>query len=173
MRSLKRTRDMMLRTACLLLLSLSFPVHAEEPTLARLSFWVPPERKVEFKAVYDEQVVPLLKQHGLVESSQRGRATVDSVFSRLFAVETPAAIAAQEQALEDDPAWQNVLRNLRTTFETAGADDAMRHRFGLYTAPAGAVKTVLAGPGFRQGLWQNRSGPHPLDSRAAGLRWTP
>ena len=51
---------------------------SEEPTLARLSFWVPRERMAEFEAVYQEKVVPILKKHGLVESSERGRATIVS-----------------------------------------------------------------------------------------------
>ena len=34
---------------------------AGEPTLARLSFWVPPERMEEFEATYEEQAVPILK----------------------------------------------------------------------------------------------------------------
>ncbi|MBC8393691.1 MAG: hypothetical protein H8E17_14135 [Deltaproteobacteria bacterium] len=44
------------------------------PTLARLSFLVPPERMAEFETVHREKVVPILKQHGLVESSERGWA---------------------------------------------------------------------------------------------------
>ena len=135
-----------------------------EPTLARLSFWVPPERMAEFAAAYEEQALPVLKQNGLIESSQRSRATVDNVFSRLFELETTAEITAKEQALQSDPAWQDVLRGLGTTFSIAGADDGMRHRFGLYTAPAGEGTTVLAGPGFRQGLWQNFSSQDGLPS---------
>lgn len=54
------------------------------PTLARLSFYVPPNRMAEFEAVYNAKVAPILKTHGLMESAQRGRATVDNVFSRLF-----------------------------------------------------------------------------------------
>ena len=37
--------------AVLLLLGLCCPVAADEPTLARLSFWVPPERMSAFEAV--------------------------------------------------------------------------------------------------------------------------
>lgn len=39
----------------LLLLALPPALLAEEPTLARLSFWLPPERMDEFAAVYAEQ----------------------------------------------------------------------------------------------------------------------
>ena len=147
------------RVGCLtvwtMVLLLSVAVEAEESTLARLSFWVPPGRTAEFETMYDKELVPLLEQHGLVESSQRGRATVDSVFSRLFALETPAAVTAKEQALENDPVWQEALQRLGAGFATAGEDDAIRYDFGLYLTPAGAGKSVLAGPGFRQGLWQS------------------
>jgi len=40
-------------------------------TLARLSFWAPPERMTEFEAAYQEKVAPILKKRGLVESSER------------------------------------------------------------------------------------------------------
>jgi len=49
---------------------------AAEPTLARLSFWVPEERMAEFEVAYLKKVVPVLKGHGLVESSEPGRTTV-------------------------------------------------------------------------------------------------
>ena len=143
-------------------------VEAEESTLARLYFWVPPERMAEFETVYEEEIMPLLKQHGLVESSQRGRTTVDSVFSRLFALETPIAVTAKEQALQNDPGWQDALQRLGASFETTGEGirhehgaymgaekDAIGHHFGIYLTPAGVGKTVVAGPGFRQGLWQS------------------
>ena len=36
---------------------------AAEPTLARLSFWVPEERMAEFEVAYLKKVVPVLKGH--------------------------------------------------------------------------------------------------------------
>ena len=87
MRVMERTRRgwlvVWLTVVGLLLVGLVRPVVAEGPTLARLSFWVPPERMAEFQAAYEEQVVPILEKHGLVETFQRGRATVDGVFARL------------------------------------------------------------------------------------------
>ena len=85
----KRTgrRVVWIVAAGLMLVGLVWPVAAEEPVLARLSFWVPLERMDQFEAAYEEQLLPILKKHGLVESSQRGRATVDSVFNRLFVVQ--------------------------------------------------------------------------------------
>ena len=58
----------------LLSTSLSF---ATDPTLARLSFWVSPERMAVFGATYKEKAVPILKQHSLLASAQRGRTTPD------------------------------------------------------------------------------------------------
>ena len=54
---------------------------AAEPTLAPLSFWGPPERMAEIEIAYRDRVLPILNRHGLAESKERGRATVDSVFS--------------------------------------------------------------------------------------------
>ena len=52
------------------------PSWAAEPTLARLSFWLAPERMDEFATAYDEKLLPILKGHGLVESAHPSRATV-------------------------------------------------------------------------------------------------
>ena len=88
------------------------------PTLARLSFWVSPEKTDAFEATYDKKVVPVLRKYGLVEFSEPGRKTVEGVFSRLFELETPAEIAARERALREDRAWQEMLQSLGTEFGT-------------------------------------------------------
>ena len=41
------------------------------PTLARLSFWVPPERRTALEAVYEKQVAPFLAQQGLFTSAKK------------------------------------------------------------------------------------------------------
>ena len=81
-------------------------------TLARLSFWVPPERTAEFEAVYEEKIVPILKQHGLVASSLRGRAAPKNTFSRLFELKTPSEVAEKREALNRDATWTERLRDL-------------------------------------------------------------
>jgi hypothetical protein len=43
------------------------------PTLARLCFRVPVEHLSSFEAAYHACLVPILKQHGLMESSEPGR----------------------------------------------------------------------------------------------------
>ncbi len=87
---------------------------ADEPTLARLSFWLPTERMAEFAQVYESELAPFLEERGFVASVEPGRATVDSVFSRLFVFETPAAVEETRDRLERDPAW------LEITGRTAG-----------------------------------------------------
>ncbi len=132
-------------------------VESSASTLARLSFWVPAERMAEFEAAYEARLAPILKKAGLVASSVPGRATVEGVFSRLFAMETPSEVAVRERALRKDPAWQEALQCLGPAFGTAGPGELIRHHFRFYQGPAGAGRAVEAGEGFRQGLWQTFS----------------
>ena len=127
-----------------LLLGLSLPAIADEPTLARLSFWVPPEKMAGFEAAYQEQLVPLLKQHGLAESPQRGRATVDSVFSRLFEVAKPSA-SKDIDAVLNDSVFGATLDELGTRFGNPPAP--IRHELALYSVPSGPGRSTLVGPG--------------------------
>lgn len=108
-------------------------------TLARLSFWLPPERMAEFATDYEAKVAPILKAHGLTESSERGRATPENVFSRLFEMKTPSEVVEKRETLQKDPAWQEALRDLGTAF---GAEGPTQHSFELYAAPAGPGKVV-------------------------------
>ena len=101
----------------------------------------------EFETVYNAKVVPILRTHGLAESSQRGRATSDSVFSRLFEVKTPSEVADKQKALQDDPTFKDVLGKLGANFGTSQPDGLVRFAFGLYAAPAGPGKVVPAGRG--------------------------
>ena len=122
------------------------------PTLARLSFWVPPQRMAEFETAYREKVVPILKKHGLAESSERGRATPDSIFSRLFELKTPPEVEEKQKALQSDSTWTMMMRGFGTAFGTSRPDGLIRHSFGLYAAPAGPGKQVRAGRGT--GHWR-------------------
>ena len=128
-------------------LLMSRVVEAEERSLARVAFWLPPERMAEFATVYEEKVVPLLHQRGLVASSKTGRATTDSVFSRLFELESPTSWREVNEAMSTDPAWQNLLKELGNSFGAAGSDSLMRSDFRLYSSPAGPGKSQAAGPG--------------------------
>jgi len=121
------------------------------PTLARLSFWVPPQRMAEFESAYEAKIVPILKRHGLTESSERGRATVDSMFCRLFEVKTPAAVEEKQRALRGDLTWTAVLRSLGTAFGMSWRNGLIQNDFLLYDAPAGSGKKVPAESGT--GRW--------------------
>ncbi|MSS73726.1 MAG: hypothetical protein EXS64_19895 [Candidatus Latescibacteria bacterium] len=117
------------------------------PTLARLSFWVPPARMAEFETAYGAKVIPILKRHGLTPSSERGHATPDSVFNRLFEIKTPSELADKQKALQGDSTWTAVLQALGASFGTTQPDGPMRFAFGFYAAPAGPGRVVSAGPG--------------------------
>jgi len=60
----------MLAVVAFILVLASAECRALEPTLARLSFWVPPERMADFESAYQEKIVPILNRHGLVLSSK-------------------------------------------------------------------------------------------------------
>ena len=135
-----------LRVGACLLLTFG-PSWSAEPTLVRLSFWEPPERMDEFATAYQEKVVPILKGHGVVESAQASRTTVDSVFSRLFEFGTPTNAIVAGGAIYADEAWLAILQELGTAYGTAGPDGLIRHRAAFYDAVFGPGKTVPAGPG--------------------------
>ena len=143
----------MIIAACLILLGLVCPVVAEESTLARLSFWVPQEHMAEFADIYEEKVGPLLQRRGLVESVEPNRTALDSVFSRLFVVASPVGALEMEQSLAADSVW---VATLERWAEEIGVP-ALRTQFRVYKTPAGSGRTIAAGPGFRQGVWQNFS----------------
>ena len=125
--------------------------------LARLSFWVSPERMGDFETTYKNKLVPILQKHDLEESSERGRKTVEGVFSRLFEMETPSEVAVKARALRSDPAWKKRLQDLGAIFRTLESDGLLRTRFGVYQTPVGPGKTVEVGPGLHQGAWHSFS----------------
>ena len=151
-------------------------------TLARLSFWIPVERKDEFGAVYEVQMAPLLARHGLVAqpdiqsdiaSSPYKRVAPWVVYSRFFVVASPAVVADYDEELEHDPQWQMLIQRLGTAFALEGSSGKLAYKWGHYQTSAGpgqkvevgSGKTVKAGPGksvavgsgWRQGAWQSWS----------------
>lgn len=133
------------------LLTLPGTASAQRPSLARLSFWVAPERMADFERTYESQIVPLLDAHGLVPSSETGRATVDSVFSRLFEFDSPDAMRAAYVAMGADSSLAAMRRRLRPF---SGIDaDSIRSRFYSYDVRVGTGNSVRAGDGARRGAW--------------------
>ncbi|NKB71031.1 MAG: tetratricopeptide repeat protein [Candidatus Latescibacteria bacterium] len=123
---------------------------AEQP-LARLSFWVPALQQDKFTRLHDDRLVPLLERHGLVQGVPPDRAIPDGVFSRLFALDNPAAITAKQTALRADSSFATQLVELGKAL--SGPDAApLRFRFAPYSSPAGPGRKTPAGPG--RSHWQ-------------------
>lgn len=81
-------------------------------TLARLSFQIKADQLNPFARDYERQLAPILKRHGLVPATEKGRPTAEGVFSRFFAVDSPAAIVDYQQRLGRDATWQQALQHL-------------------------------------------------------------
>ncbi|MDA0710666.1 MAG: hypothetical protein O3B73_10710, partial [bacterium] len=128
-----------------------------EPTLLRHAFWgVSPEKMAEFEAAYEKQVVPLLEKHGLIASSEQGRATVDSVFARLFEWrDSSKTVREAIVVIEGDVALHEARNFLRKKFRSR-TDWAY-----LYSAPAGPGGVL---PGHWEGHWRTFSVPDGLGS---------
>jgi hypothetical protein len=136
----------------LLLFGLSTSAYADnEPTLVRLSFWMSPEQKAVFADIYETEVGPLLLRNGLMEETTTNRTALDSVFSRLFVVNSYAEALKIEQTLAADSVWLAALEGWGKTLGIS----ALRTQFRVIRMPAGPE--VAAGPGFRQGVWQTFS----------------
>jgi hypothetical protein len=137
------------------------------PALARLSFLLPPAQLDDFAALYDRQLLPLLQPHGLDSGFSDDRPYVAGVFSRLFAVESPAALLRTQQTLRLDPACGQALKGIG---ERLGA--AVRHEPCLYSTSEPGGKVVRAGNGQRQGPWHSFSVADGLGSPLVGaLLW--
>ena len=67
-RSAQRVCYLLFSLTVLSLLDMS-PVAAEESTLARLSFWVPPEQMEAFETTYRGKILPVLEQYMFAGSS--------------------------------------------------------------------------------------------------------
>ena len=163
--TIKPNRCLATWSVVLLLLGLACPVAAAE-SLARLSFWMPSERKDAFVRVYEKHIVPVVEDHGLAVSQRSGRATADSVFTRLFAMGSPAEAAQKLEALRQDSMWEAALEQAGVILGIG----AIRAEVAMYETPvgpgkrveaglgkkieAGSGNKVEAGPGFRQGIWQ-------------------
>jgi len=131
-------------------------IDAAEPVLARLCFFVSAGEVDRFESVYQTDLVPLLKNHDLNEYSEPSRAMPDSVFARLFAVQSIDDVKKKREALDKDLVWQEALKRVGTEL----GREKFGFTFNLYSAPdtfkevvpAGAGEVVAAGAGTSQ--WQ-------------------
>jgi len=128
-----------------------------EPTLARMSFWAQPGRMAEFETAYKEQILPLLRAHGMKESVEKGRTTPDSVFSRLFEISYPSEVIETQKILQEDMAWRALLKDLGANYGvnlgSLMRNDLLRYSFKLYRVPEayGRVDTTILGKQARAG----------------------
>ena len=136
------------------------------PTLARLSFWAPPERMAEFEAAYRQKVALILKRHGWVPSSEKGRATADSVFSQMFAFKNPVALEAARVMLTRDSLFWVALRELGSEFGVVNARGVIKRSIRIYRSPVGKGLVKPAGRG--QGWWRKFSTPDGLPGPGIG-----
>ncbi len=139
------------------------PLSADQPTLARLSFWVSPEFTADFETAFDQQLLPILKDHGLKPSAARSRVTAPGVVGRLFELQTAAEITTRREAFEDDPAWAVALADLDVTF---GADSPLQYRLEPYQVPAGPGVRTPSKRGL--GYWRTYD---VSDGLAANFVW--
>lgn len=117
--------------------------------LARLSFWVAPERMDEFDTAYESKLVPILIECGLVESTEEGRPTVEGVFSRLFELTSAAEIDVAQSALWRSAPWEEAMQLLGATFSSS----PIHFSFRPYRTFAGNGAKADTGPGSCKGLW--------------------
>jgi len=131
-----------------------------EPTLARATLWITEDRMEEFGAAFDELLVPLLREHGLVESDADAPETVEGVFSRLYEFDSPAALARKLVELQADPRLTEASRSLERDFESPREDGQLQPRFRILSSPAGPGRAVPAEPvsvsplGAGRGTWR-------------------
>jgi len=153
---------LILRAFLSFLLLSSFPAAASEPILARLSFWVASARMAEFEKEYATALVPLLEKHDLRESSQPGRATPDSIFTRLFEFSSVAEFAERTGALGENSAYIAQLRRLGRRFGTVRSDSMLVTFFELYQQPAGSGQPLQAGR--ERGHWRTYDASNGLNN---------
>jgi ligand-binding sensor domain-containing protein/serine phosphatase RsbU (regulator of sigma subunit) len=140
----------------------SLPATAAEPILARLAFWVPSAQMAEFEKEYATELVLLLERHGLKESAQPGRATADSIFTRLFEFSSVAEFEERTGALGENSAYIAQLRRLGRRFATQRPDSILAMYFELYQQPAGSGHALQAGR--ERGHWRTYDASNGLNN---------
>ena len=151
--------------ALLLILSLANSTRAtpEDPVLARLSFWVPPERHAEFEVVYEAEIRPWMEAHGLQAYPGPGRPTLEGVFSRLYVFPNADLIDSTRQALRGNRELLEALRRYGKTFDSKEDGGLLKAAFRTYRAPLTELRTVAAGEGTTRALGPGRGRWHTLD----------
>ena len=85
-----------------------------------------------------------------------GRATPDSVFSRLFVLQHPRAVLQKRRALRQDPSFRETLKNLKVgVFRNSYHPETYLFFFEPYSLPAKFGKSVSV---FVYAIYQDRKG---------------
>ena len=135
----------------------------EDPVLARLSFWVPPERHAEFELVYETEIRPWMEAQGFDESPDSGRPTIADVFSRLYVFANPARIDSAREHLRGNRELLESLRRYGERFDSQEDGGRLKAAFRAYRAPLTQLRSVAAGEGSTRALGPGRGRWHTLD----------
>jgi ligand-binding sensor domain-containing protein len=134
--------------------------------LARVSFWLPPDRIPEFELIFHKNVVPILSKYNLQVSSYQSQSTVDSSFSVLFDLSNNTNIAEIKKALQRDGRWIKLLGDL-AEFGSPKEMEFLPHTLNWYIVPTVGGSTIE--PAYRQGTWTTYDF---LDGLVAAHVWT-
>ncbi|HJP29847.1 MAG TPA: two-component regulator propeller domain-containing protein [Candidatus Latescibacteria bacterium] len=111
-------------------------------TIARWSFWVQPERRAAFDAVYAKQLKPLFEKHGFSDFD-REDSTDHPVVRLLFRGESVPEWMHRYERLTRDGAWQDQIRALAPV---TGFAEGRQIGFSIHQTSIGQGQSmVLAG----------------------------
>ena len=100
--------------------------------------------------MYEKHVVPIFQAYNLVAQPEDSRATLDSVFTRMFAFKTPGEFDKIREAILHDPAFEASLKVLGATFGTSESDGLMRVNFDIYRSRTGSGHGGVSRPCCRR-----------------------
>ncbi|MBT5057306.1 MAG: hypothetical protein HOM68_12260 [Gemmatimonadetes bacterium] len=150
-----------------LLIALGFivgtPGLASAETFARVAHWVPPERHAEFAEMYEAEIVPYLEEMGFRATDVQGRATVDSVFSRLYVFDSPADVLAMRDTLRSRHELLGHFRRYGEIFGTTEWSGMLKGSFRLYSHEVGPLPGGKLGAGTQTRLGDGRGRWRTLD----------
>ena len=154
-----------------LLIALGFivgtPGLASAETFARVAHWVPPERHAEFAEMYEAEIVPYLEEMGFRATDVQGRATVDSVFSRLYVFDSPADVLAMRDTLRSRHELLGHFRRYGEIFGTTEWSGMLKGSFRLYSHEVGPLP---GGKLAHVGCHRWSRGTHGSDHAAGSTR---
>jgi hypothetical protein len=122
----------------------------EEPqiTVVRLTFRISSEQQDAFASIYEELLVPILRQCGLalVKMPQ-------GTFVRLFVIAAPTDLDPIRQSLSRDAQWRKILTDLAIKFDHPMPDGLLFYVLELYQTPSrgGQPGPHISG----QGAWRS------------------